>query len=484
LANINLDLKLQPKQEDALYSPATEILFGGASGGGKSHLVRVALIVACVAIKGMQATLIRKKYSDIWDNHVEGTTGFKAMLEPLIKTGLVVITREEIRFMFNGSRINFVHLQDERQFDTAQGIERQFLVVDEATQISEKMIRTFRTWVRAGQEFKANLPPEFKGMFPRILYTANPVGLSLPFFRKHFVKSRPAYDIAEVEGFKRQFIPSSLYDNEAVDPEEAKARIEGLGDPKLSAALITGDWDSPLGDFYSNYSDERLTIEDFEIPEHWYRFRAFDWGSAEPFFCTWVAVVDGDSHDLPVGCMVIYREWNGCDPNDNAKGLHYKNEDIAQGIVRRSPDCPLDTVTLTDSFPFRELGGPSISSIFAAQGVPLRQADTSRVLGWKLLRDRMEGNKRGESMIRVFESCEYIRYYWPMLQRHKTKAEDAVEDGEATHSMDTLRYAVATYPKIVHKIEKPKPITIGTERPTFNDVIERHARMKNAGKDW
>jgi hypothetical protein len=58
------------------------------------------------------------------------------MLEPLIKQGLVVITREEIRFIFNGSRINFVHLQDERQFDTAQGIERQFLVVYEATQIS------------------------------------------------------------------------------------------------------------------------------------------------------------------------------------------------------------------------------------------------------------------------------------------------------------------------------------------------------------
>jgi hypothetical protein len=106
------------------------------------------------------------------------------------------------------------------------------------------------------------------------------------------------------------------------------------------------------------------------------------------------------------------------------------------------------------------------------------------LLGLKLLRDRMEGNKRGEPMVRVFESCEYLRYYWPMLQRHKTKAEDAVEDGEATHLMDCARYLVATYPKIVHKIETPKPIRIGTERPTFNDVIERHNRMKNARKDW
>jgi hypothetical protein len=483
LANINLNFELHPKQHQALLTEATEILFGGASSGGKSFLARIALITACIAIPDIQCALIRKKYSDILDNHVEGKHGFKDLLKELITNNKCVVTKDEIRF-WNGARINFLHCQDDRQWDSAQGIERQFLVIDEATQISEKLIRTFRTWVRAGEEFKASLPPEFKGMFPRILYTANPVGISLPFFRQHFVKARPAYEIANVEGFKRQYIPSTLLDNASVDVEEAKARIEGLGDPKLSAALITGDWDSPLGDFYSNYSDERLTIPDFEIPEHWYRFRAFDWGSAEPFACLWAAVADGDSHDLPAGCIVIYREWNGCDLNDNAKGLHYRNEDIAQGIVRRSEDCPHDIITLTDSFPFRELGGPSIASIFAANGVTLRQADTSRVLGWKLLRDRMEGNKRGEPMVRVFESCEYLRYYWPMLQRHKTKAEDAVEEGEATHLMDCARYLVATYPKIVHKIETPKPIRIGTERPTFNDVIERHNRMKNARKDW
>ena len=481
MANILLDLKLQPKQEDACYSPATEILFGGASGGGKSHLVRVALIAACVSIKDMQATLIRKKYSDIWDNHVEGSTGFKAMLKPLIDAGLVVITREEIRFTFNGSRINFVHLQDERQFDTAQGIERQFLVVDEATQISEKMLRVFRTWVRAGEDFKQGLPTEWKGMFPRILYTANPVGLSLPYFRQHFVKSRPAYQIDSVDGFKRQYIPSSLVDNQAVDPEEARARIRGLGDPLLSHALIEGDWDAPLGDFYANYDETRLVIKDFEIPAHWYRYRVFDWGSAEPFAVLWAAVADGESHDLPHGAIVFYREWYGCQSDDNARGLHFKNEDIATGILRRSPDCSLDTITLTDSFPFRELGGPSIASIFKANQVPLRLADTSRVTGWKLLRDRMQGNARGEPMVYAFESCEFLRYYWPMLSRHKTKPEDATEDGEATHIMDCARYAVATYPEIVHKVES-KPIQ--ETGLTFNDLIARHQKAKNVSKDW
>lgn len=482
---VNLNFTLWPKQLQCLQSEATEILFGGASGGGKSHLIRVSLITWCLAIPNLQCSLIRKKYSDIWDNHVEGPTGFKALLQPLIKLNQVIITKDEIRFP-RGSRINFVHCQDERQFDSAQGIERHVLVLDEAPQIVERLIRTFRAWCRAGDDWLATLPKEWHGMFPRILYTGNPVGLSAGFFRSNFVKARKPFDIEYVDGFKRQYIPSLVTDNFSVDADVQRGRLEGLGDPKLAQALIKGDWDAPLGDFYSNYDEEKLVIDDFDPPEHWFRFRTFDWGSAEPFACLWCAVADGevfgDNMWLPRGAIVFYREWYGCEPDDQAKGLHYKNEDIARGIVKRSWDCPDNIQTLTDSFPFRELGGPSIASVFAAHGVPLRQADTSRVSGWKLLRDRMQGNEKGVPLVYICRSLEYLRYYFPMLQRHKTKPEDAVEDGEATHIMDCARYAVATFPKIVDAI-KEEPRVITPKPLTFADVIKKHNQLKRRKND-
>jgi len=485
MREINLNFTLWPKQLEALTSKATEILYGGSSESGKSHLIRVALITWCLAVPDLQCALIRTKYSDIWDNHVEVPTGFKVLLAPLIKAGVVTITQDEIRFP-NGSRITFLHCQDVRQLLSAQGIERHVLVFDEAPQILETLIRTFRTWCRASPMWIKTLPEQWHGFFPRILYTGNPMGISAGFFRKEFVLAREAGAIEEVDGFLRQYIPALPEDNYAIDPKKLAARLAGLGDPKKAKALLTGSWTELLGDFYSNYDESKLVVDDFDPPEHWFRFRTFDWGSAEPFACLWCAVADGevfgDNMWLPRGAIVFYREWYGCDPDDQAKGLHYKNEDIARGIVKRSWDCPDNIQTLTDSFPFRELGGPSIASVFAAHGVPLRQADTSRVSGWKLLRDRMQGNEKGVPLVYICRSLEYLRYYFPMLQRHKTKPEDAVEDGEATHIMDCARYAVATFPKIVDAI-KEEPRVITPKPLTFADVIKKHNQLKRRKND-
>ncbi len=202
--DIELDLGLHPRQLEAFNSPAREILFGGATEGGKSHYARVYLITACLNIAGLQTVLIRKKYQDIISNHVEGRTGFKALLAPLIKLGYVKITNDGVYFK-NGSIVAFQHCQDLRQVDSAQGVEKHILVIDEATQISERLIRFFRAWVRMPKEMMATLPDDWKDKLPAILYTANPIGASVPFFKRKFVDARPHEKIEMVEGFASTF---------------------------------------------------------------------------------------------------------------------------------------------------------------------------------------------------------------------------------------------------------------------------------------
>src|SRR3954468_10167457 len=95
-AELNLDL--HPKQGLALQTTATECLYGGAAGGGKSHLMRVAATVWCAAIPGLQVYLFRRVRDDLVKNHMEGPKGFRAMLAGWEAAGFCKLVEDEIRF--------------------------------------------------------------------------------------------------------------------------------------------------------------------------------------------------------------------------------------------------------------------------------------------------------------------------------------------------------------------------------------------------
>lgn len=498
MAEVALDLSLYERQLTVLDSEATEILFGGASAGGKSHVGRVLLVLLCLEIPGLQCALIRKKYDTILENHVEGPTGFRALLGPLVQLGKVRITESNIKFP-NGSIIHFVHCQDERQFDTAQGVERHVLFIDEATQISERLINTFRAWVRMTPEMKAKLPPKWRNKLPFILYTANPIGVSAPYFRRAFVKARAAMAIDDVDGFKRQYIPSRIEDNPSADALAQAGRLAGLGDEALAKALREGDWDAPVGDYFTQYDDSRHTVPDHLPAKHLFKFRTFDWGSAEPFAVHWWYVSDGEEYKLasgdkfwtPKGSLVCYREWFGCRPEKPAQGLQMRNEDVARGILARSPEAEGKLLTLTDSLPFQDRGMSKngkeyrIADVFDEEGVPLTKAITARVHGWSQLRDRLIGQD-GMPLIYFCAYCTYIRDYIPAIGRSKTDPEDAEDSGEASHCCDSARYAASSRPRTLMK-PPDAPETAGIKNEmTFDEVVAKITLKKKqrAGAGW
>lgn len=488
MPTIDLHLHLHPRQREALDTLATEVLFGGATRGGKSHFIRVALIVWCLSIPNLQCILIRKKIDDILNNHVHGPNGFKDLLRPLIALGKVKITEDHVFFVDNESRIVFKHCQDERQFDTAQGISTHVLVVDEATQISDRLIRTFRAWCTMPEEMKRALPDWAKGRFPRIIYTANPVGISVPFFRKHFVEARPVRAIERVDGFLRQFIPSLVRDNPSEDEAATRGRVQGMHDSRVSTALLEANWNALTGEFFPEWNESRHVVPDFTPPPHWFRFRGMDLGYAEPFCVHWVAVSDGETFRdsegrerwFPRGAFIVYREWYGCDAEEPSKGISMRNEDIASGILERSEHGHQNVITLTDSLPFQDRGGEGAHITFQRCGVPLTLGDVSRVVGWNQLRARLIGAKLHASddektpMMFWVESCKAARDYFPALPRHPSegKKEDAAEHGEPTHVCDTDRiismahtvikdssYSTAErFEKELKKMNKPRTI--------------------------
>ncbi|CAB4203015.1 hypothetical protein UFOVP1365_7 [uncultured Caudovirales phage] len=460
---------LYPRQMQAFLSPATELLFGGASEGGKSYFVRYALCAWCAAIPSLQVFIFRKHYADVVGNHMDGPSSFPMMLQPWIKDKLVSITENTVYFNFNKSSIQMLGLLHKKDLDKHQGRDKHVLVIDEATQTPWSFVDGLRGWVRMPKDMKDKLPEQLKdiyphispeerrGLFPRIIYTANPIGQSVGAFRRAFITPREPLAIEKVGAFTRQYIPSKVTDNPSADPEAQRERLKGAFGEDTAMALITGDWTTPTGDFFPEYDDELHSVPDFEPPNHWFKFRTFDWGGRDPFAVYWWCISDGEEFEyrgktryFPRGSLIAYREWYGCLPDDPAKGINMRNEDIARGIVERTPELT-SNLTFTDSFPFADRGSSkdgrkyTMADDFLAHGCPLTLGNTARVFGYKQMRSRLQGES-GVPLLYMVKSCFYLRDYIPALPYHETKREDAAESGEATHSTDACRLACAIRP--------------------------------------
>jgi hypothetical protein len=484
-----LNVNLWPKQWVAFETLATEVLFGGAAGPGKSHLMRIAAIVWCAAIPGLQVYLFRRIREDLYKNHMDGPKGFRALLAAWEVAGWCRIVGDEIRF-WNKSTIYLCHCKNEKDVYQYQGAEIHVLMIDELTHFTEKMYRFLRGRVRM---IGLTLPSEYQGKFPRILCGSNPGNIGHLWVKTTFISGAPPFEIRRMKnaegGMLRQFIPGRLEDNPSMteDDPEYEARLEGLGSATLVKAMRFGDWDVVEGAFFSEWSNQEHVLAPFAVPTHWLRFRSADWGSQSPYSIGWWAVVS-DDHSLqgraegiaegvgqrsvrvlPRGALVRYREDYG------KVGGKLTAEQLGDRIAQLEHRDPKLAYGVLDPSAFREDGGPSIAErvndrLLAKKLAAFHHADNARVSkaegndrggpmgGWDQMRGRFIGTARrlpdgavdwstGRPMFYVFSTCvDFIRTV-PILQHDPHRAEDLDTKAE-DHAADDARYACMSRPWI------------------------------------
>jgi len=466
-----IDVELHEKQTIAYESQATEILYGGAAGGGKSFLMRIAAIIWCSRIPGLQVYLFRRITKDLVKNHIEGPKGFRALLAPWVKCGFVQIVDKEIRF-WNDSKIYLCHCEHEKNMYDFDGAEIHVLLIDELTHFTEKIYRFLRGRVRAVG--LPELPDDLKGCFPRIICGTNPGNIGHLWVKKTFIDNCDPLEIRKMDddegGMYRQFIPALLEDNPSMlkDDPTYRAKLKGLGSKALVRAKLKGDWDVVEGAYFDCWDKERHTVRPFRIPENWMRFRAFDWGSAKPFSVGWYAVCPGyQVHEGPYiqkDCLVKYREWYGCKQGKTDVGLKMTVEQVAQGIIDRESEKEDIQYSVADPAIFAQDGGPSMSERFANKGVYFMKADNKRVGasghigGWDQVRARFVGID-GKPMIVFFTTCKDSIRTIPALIHDENRPEDLNSDME-DHAADETRYACMSRPwtpiDVEEEEDKPK----------------------------
>ena len=471
-----IDLDLHDKQLDALYAQGTEVLYGGAAGGGKSHLMRAAAIIWCSMIAGLQVYIFRRIREDLIKNHIEGPKGFRALLAPWVSFGFVKIVEDEIRF-WNGSKIYLCHCKDEKDRFKYQGSEIHVLLIDELTHFTETIYRFLRGRVRAVG--LPELPNNLKGLFPRILTGSNPGNIGHAWVKAAFVDQCDDGEIHQMNddegGMLRQFIRAKLDDNPSMSQDDPtyRARLRGLGSKALVAAMEDGDWNIVDGAFFDCWSPKDHVLRPFEIPSDWHRFRSGDWGSAKPFSFGWWAVVSDwyrtpDNVWLPRGALVRYREWYGMKTGKPNVGLKLTAEKVGEGIAERDQQETILQGVL-DPAAFAEDGGPSIAeriTVGSGNKIYFIGADNKRVPGrgalggWDQMRNRLLGEDFGDPygqrpMIYCFSTCEHSVRTIPTLQHDENRPEDLDTDGE-DHAADEWRYACMSRPYTPQPKEQPK----------------------------
>lgn len=334
----------------------------------------------------------------------------------------------------------------------------------------------------------------------RMRSSANPGGPGHGWVRQYFrIDQHPdgghVFDAPDGSGMRRVFVKSRLRDNKigvANDPGYEK-RLDGTGSPQFVRAIKNGDWTVIEGTYFPEFDPSVHVIQAFEIPKHWTKFKACDWGSAKPFSVGWYAVSAGDVPGIARGALVKYREWYGIKTNPNGEfepdvGLKLTAEEVAKGIKDRELPNECDYGVI-DPAAFAENGGPSIAHRMAAAPhfVQFRPADNRRVAvvgamgGWDQMRSRLVGTcerdaynqilwDSGDPMLLIFSNCVHTIRTLPSLQHDDIRPED-VDTASEDHAADETRYACMSRPygKGLPRAQEPPRGAL-----TIDEMVRRH----------
>lgn len=467
---MELNLHLHNKQGLALQSQATEILYGGAAGGGKSHLMRVAAILWCMQIPGLQVYLFRRNYPDLIANHIDGSGSFPFLLGELIEKKMVSYNLTKLEFEFwNGSKIHLCHCQHAKDVIKYQGAEIHVLLIDELTHFEEQMYRFLRGRLRLGG---LQIPDELRSLFPRIMAGSNPGSLGHAWVKRTFIDAVQQYEIwqtpDEEGGLKRQYVPALLEDNPTLtenDPDY-EIRLMGLGNPELVKAMRYGLWDITAGAALEKLSRDKHMLRPFRVPPEWTKFSVIDWGSRRPFSIGWYTVCEDNmelkakdewkTRFVPKGALIRYREWYGWNGKPN-EGCGMESFEVARKILEiEEEDGEEMDYRVGDTGMWAKIDGPSVQERMydSTDGrYNMRQSKKDLESNYQEIRARLVGEDN-LPMLYITANCKHWWRTVPDLQIDDLHPEKGPDTSQEDHCYDETAYACASRPYIMTKKDR------------------------------
>ena len=409
-----MEFNITPKQKQFIEASASEVLFGGAAGGGKSYAQLIDAFLFALKYPSSKQLILRRTFPELEKS--------------LIRVACDIYPRDLFRYnaskhvgrFSNGSIVDFAYCDRESDVYKYQSAEYDVIRFDELTHFTEDIYVYLISRVRGTNGY----PKQIKS-------STNPGGVGHSWVKSRFI------DIGEpnCEHDEKIFIPAMVQDNVFLmetDPGYVK-RLEKLSE-KDKQALLFGNWDIFDGQYFTEWNRNIHVISPFEIPKHWRRYFVMDYG-LDMLAGYWIAI---DTY----GRAYVYREiyQSGLIISEAAKRICVlTDEDIYANIA--PPDL----------WNRRQDTGKSAAEIFAENGVRLVRANNDRVQGWYNLKEWLRPCKdeQGATIapLRIFSNClNLIRTLPSVAMDGKNPNDVAREPHELTHAPDAIRYFVSGRP--------------------------------------
>lgn len=445
------------KQLQFLRAKTFYVCFGGARGGGKSHIVRVKAVGMCLKHPGIRILMVRCHYPELQENLINPIRRW------VPKELFSYNGQDHLLTFVNGSQIKFGHYDGDDAENEYQGTEYDIVFIDEATQLTERAFNILSGICRG-----SNFP------IHRVYLTCNPGGVGHNWVKRLFIDKKYRHDPKNPERNENPedytFIFATVEDNKYL-LESSPMYLKQLAalPEDIREAHRYGKWDLIGGNYFKEFSPKRHCVKRFPIPPSWARYRSFDYG-LDMFACFWWAV-DSD------GRCWCYREYEHKD---------LIVQEAAAACLEATPKNEeiIATFAPPDMWSRQKETGKTMAETFVLNGLPILRSDNNRVQGHMQIKEMLapiplkdpelikmfpEGKapKMMPAMMFIDDLYSVIDDIQSIQADEKNPNDCAKTPHDITHTVDGIRYFAISR---VLAAERQKPKDDGY----WDDEVEEH----------
>lgn len=367
-------------QTEFLAAQEDEVLYGGAAGGGKSDALLAGGLIPMQSSVGT-SLILRRTFPEL----AELIERAKRWFAP---AGAEWHDRDKVFRFPGGGLYYFGYGVTLREIEQYTGKEYDFIGYDEIGLMADEA-----PWELLTSRLRTKDPR----LTPMARATANPGGPGHAWLKRRFIlPTEYGRSIVRVEDeetgevITRRFIPAKVKDNPTLIKNNPKyvARLRALSEVRRKQ-LLEGDWDAASGMYFEKLTRVTHMIPAFDIPASWAMWGAYDWGYAHPAVFGKFAM-DHEGNTYLVDSIHMHRKT---DEEMADRLLAEKDHARYTQEVHAGHDC-------WDEIRARGSKVPSTNETFYERGITLCKANTSRVPGWRNMREWIE--PRGEKMEPAF----------------------------------------------------------------------------------